>query len=70
MKHRRTKVDACTACQHLLYFTSVLVSLLSCCSCKEGKPSLDAARYHLMSYDSQDLTSKVTPRRFATVVLR
>ena len=70
MKHRRTKLDASTACQHLLYLTSVLVSLLSCYRCKEGEPSQDAAHYHLMSYDSQDLTNKVIPRRFATVVLR
>ena len=70
MRQRRFKQDASTARKHLLCFTSVLVSLLSCCSCKEGEPSPDAARYHLMSYDSQDLTSKVTPRRFATVVLR
>ena len=70
MRHRCAKQDACTACKHPLYFTSVLISLLSCCSCKEGEPSQDAARYHLLSYDSQDLTSRVTPRRFATVVLR
>ena len=70
MKHKRTTVDARAARKPVLWLTTLLVSLLSCCSCEEGAPPEDAARYHLMSYDSQDLTSNVVPRRFATVVLR
>ena len=70
MKQRRIGLHIGTARKHALWLVLILSSLLGSCSCEEGGQSQDAARYHLMSYDTQDLTSKVTPRRFATVVLR